>query len=97
MQTKVSRSSTYQLWKRVAFAAVLVFTIYTLCGYFLFPRLIRNQIISEARRLLHREARMDEVRFNPFTLATNIQGFVLSDHDGADLLKVEHFMVVLYE
>ena len=92
MQTKVSRSSTYQLWKRVAFAAVLVFTIYTLCGYFLFPRLIRNQIISEARRLLHREARMDEVRFNPFTLATNIQGFVLSDHDGADLLKVEHFM-----
>src|SRR5262245_43201597 len=90
MPPKASRS--IRLWKRVAIAVVLVFTIYTLCGYFLFPRLIRNQIVSEARTLLHREARMDEVRFNPFTLATNISGFVLSDRDGADLVKVEHLL-----
>jgi hypothetical protein len=79
VQTNASRPSKRQLWKRVAFAAILVFTIYTLCGFFLFPHLIRNQIVSEARTLLHREARMDEVRFNPFTLATNITGFVLSE------------------
>src|SRR4029453_18318958 len=90
MPTKASR--LIGLWKRVAIAVVLVFTIYVLCGYFLIPRLIRNQIVSEARTLLHREARMDEVRFNPYTLATNITGFVLSDQDGVDLLKVEHFL-----
>jgi hypothetical protein len=92
MQANVSRPSRRQLLKRVALALILILTIYTLCGYFLIPHLIRNQIVSQARTLLHREARMDEVRFNPFTLATNITGFVLSDRDGVDLLKVEHLL-----
>src|SRR5262245_44154945 len=95
MRMKAGGSSIRRLGKRIAFGTVFVLVGYTLCGYFLVPRLIRNQIVSRARTLLQREARMDEVRFNPFTLTTTIKGFVLADRDGADLLKVERFLADL--
>src|SRR5262252_1538027 len=95
MRTKAPGSSKRRLWKRIALGGVLVLAAYTLIGYFLVPLLIRNQIVSHARTQLHREARMDEVRFNPFTLTTTIKGFVLSDRDGAELLKVENFLADL--
>ncbi|HET9219139.1 MAG TPA: DUF748 domain-containing protein [Terriglobia bacterium] len=95
MRTNASGSSRRRLWKRVAFGAGLLLAAYTLFGFFIVPRLIRNYVITQAKTQLNRQARIDEVRFNPFTLVTTIRGFVLSDRDNADLMKVEHFLADL--
>ena len=95
MRTNASGPSIRRLWKRVAFGAGLLLAAYTLFGFFIVPRIIRHYVITQAKTELNREARMGEVRFNPFTLVTTIRGFVLSDRDAADLLKVDHFLADL--
>ena len=92
---KIAFGSMRRMWKFAALGVCFALTAYTLFAYFVVPRIIRNQIITQAKTLLHREARIDDVRFHPFTLATTISGFVLSDRDGADLLKVDRVVADL--
>ena len=92
---KIAFGSMRRMWKFAALGVGFALTAYTLFAYFVVPRIIRNQIIAQAKTLLHREARIDDVRFHPFTLATTISGFVLSDRDGADLLKVDRVLADL--
>jgi len=95
MQTGARGSSRRRLWKHIALGAGFTLILYTLFAYFVVPRIIRSQIVGQAKTLLHRDARMDDVHFHPFTLAATIDGFVLLDRDGADLLKVEHILADL--
>ena len=92
---KIGFGSLRRMWKHAALGVGFALTAYTLFAYFVVPRIIRNQIIAQAKTLLHREARIDDVRFHPFTLATTISGFVLLDRDGADLLKVDRVLADL--
>jgi hypothetical protein len=94
------RSGIRRLWqprygKRVALGLLGAVVIYGLLGFFLVPWIIGEQIRSQARARLNREARVDETRFNPFTLAATIKGFTLLDSDGADLLKFDLLYVDL--
>jgi hypothetical protein len=61
-------------WRRALLAAAAVLVIYTLLGFFLVPRIIRSQIVTGARESLGREAQVQDVRFNPFTLAATVHG-----------------------
>jgi hypothetical protein len=79
---------------RLAIAgAVVLVLLYAIVGFFIVPRLIRSQIVSQTRGRLHREARVDDVRFNPFTLTTTIAGLRIVDRDDADLLRLERLRV----
>jgi hypothetical protein len=60
-------------------------------GFLLVPWVARRQIVKLCRDLLHREATVERVRFNPFTLAGSVEGFDLKDRDGADLLRLSRF------
>ncbi|MGB7220614.1 MAG: DUF748 domain-containing protein, partial [Vicinamibacterales bacterium] len=73
-------------WAALSIATLL---LYTLAGFFLVPRLIRNQIRDQARATLNRDARVQDVRFNPFTLAATITGLTLADRDGTALFAVD--------
>ncbi len=73
-------------WVAAAIAAVLA---YTLAGFLLVPWVISSQIRSRVRTLLDREATVEEVRFNPFTLTAEIKGLKLLDRDGADLVALD--------
>jgi len=75
-------------WKWGA-AALAVFVLYALFGFFVVPWIVRNQIVEQARTTLHREATVGDVRFNPFTLALTIGRLKLADRDGADLVTFD--------
>jgi len=79
-----------RIW--LAGAAVLVL-VYALVGFFIVPRFIRNQILSRSGELLHREARVDDVRFNPFTLTATVAGLRVLDRDAVELLRLERLGV----
>jgi uncharacterized protein involved in outer membrane biogenesis len=81
---------TGRLRRRTAVAAALL-AVYALVGFFVVPPIARSQIVKLARTLLHREAAVERVRFNPFTLTGVIEGLDLKDRDGAPLFKVRRF------
>src|SRR3984885_15485459 len=59
--------------------------LYTLAGFLLVPRLARNAAINYVQHDLHRQLTIGPLSFNPFTLATEIRGFALSEADGAPI------------
>jgi uncharacterized protein involved in outer membrane biogenesis len=80
-------------WKLLA-AVGLAFTTYTLAGFFLVPWLAKSYIESYVRDDLKRQVAIGEISFNPFTFATDVQNFALTEADGSpvvsfDLLRVD--------
>jgi uncharacterized protein involved in outer membrane biogenesis len=75
-----------------AIAAVLLLA-YALAGFFLVPRLARTQLESFVAEKLQRRISIGEIRFNPFTLAADIDDLKLGEADGAPLLAFRHLRV----
>ena len=78
-------------WRRSGGVAATALAVYAIVGFFVLPWIARSQIEKQSRALLHREARVERVRFNPFTLAASVEGLELKDLDGSALLKLERF------
>ncbi len=77
----------------MAATATAATAIYAILGFFVVPRVVRFQIEKLSREMLHREAKVARVRFNPFTLTGAVEGFELKDRDGADLFKLHRLVV----
>ena len=80
-------------WKLLA-ALGFAFTAYTLAGFFLVPWLAKSYMESYVRDDLKRQVAIGELTFNPFTFATELRNFALSEADGSpiasfDLLRVD--------
>jgi hypothetical protein len=56
--------------------------LYTVAGFFVAPRIIRNQALSQIQLNLGRDAEIEKVRLNPYTLSMAVEGFALRDPDG---------------
>ncbi|MGH9867417.1 MAG: DUF748 domain-containing protein [Candidatus Polarisedimenticolia bacterium] len=78
-------------WRRprvLAATAAGLLGLYALAGFFLVPWIARSQIVKLARTKLHREATVERVTFNPFTLTGVVEDLELADRDGAPLFGV---------
>jgi len=72
-------------WRsRLAVLSGLV-ALYAVIGFFVVPPIAKSQIVKLARSKLHREASVQKIAFNPFTLTGRIEGLKLSDRDGVPL------------
>ncbi len=77
----------------IVLASLLV--VYTLVGFLAVPWVIKRQIQKQAPARLHREATVQKVRFNPYTLVTRLIGFDLRDRDGTPLVTFDTLLVNL--
>ena len=78
--------------KRVWIPLILI-TVYGLFGFLVAPGILRDQIVSGIRTNLHREARLNRVRVNPFTLSVALEGFELKDPDGTPFVGFDRLFV----
>ena len=83
------RTIVFSGWRRWAAIAAAAVAFYAIVGFFVVPKVARGQIEKRSRTILHREARVRRVRFNPFTLAGQVEGLDLKDRDGAALFKID--------
>ena len=81
--------------RRKRFWALALLLLYTISGFFLVPMLVKSQIIATAREDLGREVTVERVRFNPYVLSLEIDGFALIDPDGETMAKFDRFFVNL--
>ncbi len=65
--------------------AVTAFIAYTLGGFFIVPLIVEHVIKKQSASLLGRQAVVENVRCNPFTLSLTLEGFTLSDRPGSVL------------
>src|SRR6185312_7345505 len=84
--------SWWKWW--VAVAAVLV-AAYSAAGFWLVPRVIKNQVPKFGQIELARQATVGEVSFNPYTLRLEAQDLRLAEADGAPLLAIGKLVVEL--
>lgn len=82
-------------WRRRAGITIAAIAVYAIVGFFVVPPILRSQIQTRSRQLLNREAAVERVRFNPFTLTTEITHLRIADRDGADLFSLDRLMVNL--
>ena len=80
-------------WRLLASLGV-AFASYTLAGFFLVPYLVKSGIEDYVRDDLKRQVTIGELTFNPFTFASDVRNFSLSEADGSpiasfDLLRVD--------
>lgn len=78
-------------WRAASIAAgVLVglVALYAAAGGWLLPWLVKRELPASAAEKWNARARVDEVRFNPFTLRLRVAGFVLEERDGRPLLAI---------
>jgi hypothetical protein len=72
-------------------AAVLL--LYTLAGFLLVPRIARSQIEDYVTGTLHRKISLGELRFNPYTFESSVNGLQLTESDGSPLASFRHLYV----
>jgi uncharacterized protein involved in outer membrane biogenesis len=68
--------------RRWLVGAAALYLAWVLAGLLLVPPLVRSQLESGLSGALHRATRVEQVRFNPFTLALTVSGLAVSEPDG---------------
>ena len=82
-------------WRRRRFWAVVVLLVYTLAGFFLVPWVARVQIVEQASAILSLPAKLNQLRFNPWTLRAEANGFSIGETDGTRIVGFERLVVDL--
>jgi hypothetical protein len=71
-------------WIVAGIAAVV--GLYAALGFWVAPRIIRSQVVTQIAERYHRKASLGEVRLNPFTLKLQADRFDLPDADGKPMI-----------
>lgn len=58
---------------------------YTGIGFLAVPAIVKSQAAKQASEKLHRQLSIEDVSFNPFTLAASVQGLKMMEPDGAEV------------
>ena len=70
------RARKWLLWLTLTFAA------YSLIGFFLLPPIIKWQMLKRLPAITKRQAVVQQVKVNPWTLSLTVRGLALSEPDG---------------
>jgi hypothetical protein len=70
------------LRQKQVWALVVVVVLYTVFGFFIAPQIIKSQGLKAIADNLGRQATLEKVLVNPYSLSLTLQGFELKDPDG---------------
>lgn len=82
-------SDWFRSWRLVSWRSAIVaaFVLYALVGFFGVPWIVEGLIEKKSLEIVKRQATVEKVRCNPFTLSLTIEGFSIPDRPGSVLLS----------
>jgi hypothetical protein len=92
-----ARASKAHRWRRylIGLGILAAFVgAYTAAGFLGVPYLVRTELQSFVRTHYHRNLKVREVHFNPFTFVLEVSGVALPDADGRPMASFERLRVV---
>jgi hypothetical protein len=75
--------------RHTRFWLIALLLLYTLGGFFAVPALVKRLAVAAILDGAGREATIERVRFNPYVLSMEVEGFAVRDTDGARLAGFE--------
>jgi hypothetical protein len=77
-------------WGRFILIALI---LYTIIGFLVVPAIIKSQMLKRLPALTHREAAVQQVKFNPYALSLTIRGFSLKETNGEVFSSFDEFYI----
>ncbi|HRG50504.1 MAG TPA: DUF748 domain-containing protein [Pseudomonadales bacterium] len=80
-------------YRRTLITVFSIITLYTLLGFFILPWSIQRYLTHSFAENLQRGVEVHAVRFNPYKVKLQIEGFKIADTDSTPLLSFDLFSV----
>jgi hypothetical protein len=80
-------------WRKRLLWCASAFVIYSLAGFLLLPLIIKWQMVKRLPAITKRQAAVQQVRFNPWTLSLTVRGLALTEPDGRPFAAWDEFYV----
>jgi hypothetical protein len=71
--------------RKIAWSVAGILAVYTIVGFLVLPPVAREMAVIELVKALHREVSIQGMRFNPYTLALRISGFVIKERGSSEV------------
>jgi uncharacterized protein involved in outer membrane biogenesis len=71
---------------------ITVIALYTVCGFFLVPWLLKRQVTHYVADNLGHQIQINEVQFNPYNFTLNVHGLDLTETDGSAFLSFQRLL-----
>ncbi len=78
-------------YRRTLITLSSIFLLYTLLGFFFLPWFLQRYLTHSFAENLQRTVEVNKVRFNPFQIKLQIEGFKIADKDNTALLSFDLF------
>ena len=69
-------------WRKALLWLAVAFVAYALIGFFLLPPIIKWQMLKRLPAITKRQAVVQQVKVNPWTLSLTLRGLALTEPDG---------------
>jgi hypothetical protein len=88
MNTAITWVKNWKLWS-LRTAVITVLLVYTVVGFFIVPIIVTSVIEKQSLSVTGRQATVETIRCNPFTLSLTVEGFSLPDRPGSVLVSFD--------
>jgi hypothetical protein len=78
---KIKKPFFQKLTKIALIAVTVLFFIYTFAGFLIVPMIIKSKVIDYFKEEFNRDAEIESVSINPFTLTLSVEGFKLYEKE----------------
>lgn len=85
-------SAPRRRWRRLRYV-VLAGLLYTVVGFFVVPPIVKWQLREQLPVYTHRQATVQQVRVNPFTLSLTVRGLALTETNGTPFVGCDELYV----
>jgi uncharacterized protein involved in outer membrane biogenesis len=78
-----SKTKKIKYLKKIAIWSSIILAIYTICGFFILPPILKSVSVKKLKENLNRDVTIQDIKINPYKLSISIKGLVVKEPDGS--------------
>ena len=80
----LSRIIKKSVLKKIAIGLLIFFAVFTIVGFFVLPSILKSILAQKLSENLHREATIEDIKFNPYTLSVTVKKLMIKERDRSE-------------
>ena len=70
--------------KKIVIGLLIFFAVFTIVGFFVLPPILKSILTQKLSENLHREATIEDIKFNPYTLSITVKKLMIKERDRSE-------------